>query len=113
MEAYLPDEANLTDEAYRNATLLPKYSKKDIRVWKMGVAVSSRYMPRDCDLMVGPFNLWTIEEKLAWVDHQDRKDKWLRVENGRLGALWNERTGGFSLGQKQVDKLKAIQEKDP
>jgi hypothetical protein len=109
-----PEGADLTDEAYRKAEKLPIYPKKELRLWRK--CRSLKHMPRFCESRAPPDNKWTMEEKIAWADHDQRETRWIDEEMERQGAFWNTRKNeaGHGLlppGYLQVKRVLAIKER--
>jgi hypothetical protein len=63
-----PKGADLTDGAYRKAEKLSVYIKKYLGIWRTALDILSRGMPRFCASRVPLYNIWTMEEKVVWVD---------------------------------------------
>jgi hypothetical protein len=60
--------ASLTDEAYRKACSLPGYSQALLKEWKYVISLTSYGMPLFCETRATLYNIWTMEEKLTWID---------------------------------------------
>lgn len=87
-------EADLFDEAYRKANKLPKYKAKELREWARMLALLRKGMPRFCESRQEPDIIWTMEEKLAWMDQDRRQEVFIEQEEERLHKVWHGKVPG-------------------
>ena len=93
---------DLSDIAYRKQKGLPKYSLKETRLMQSTLSVTSERMPRFCESRARPYNLWTLEEKVAWVDRSKLEEKWTWENTQEVAAYWNSKTPGELKYQRAV-----------
>jgi hypothetical protein len=92
--AQQPIGSSISDTAYRKATGLPQYSQKELGAWKNALSITSLGMTLFCDTRQAPYNIWTIEEKIAWVDWDRAQTEWTEKEERAIAERWNGKPPG-------------------
>jgi hypothetical protein len=86
----------LSDQAYRKATGLPIYTGAELNSWKHAISITSLAMPLFCDSRKEPYNIWTLEEKVAWVDQSGAEEAWFEEEEQAIAKRWNGKPPGHA-----------------
>jgi hypothetical protein len=63
-------------------------------------------MPRFCETCQKLYNIWTIEEKVAWVDAILAEGKFIEEATVRLAKHWNGRTPGYGEYMRALELQK-------
>lgn len=99
-----PKGADISDQAYRVDCKLPIYKAAQLKAWKSSLGLISKGMPRFCETRQAPYNIWTMPEKLAWIDAAEAQDKWINAEEEALAKRWNGKTPGHLDYKKALDR---------
>jgi hypothetical protein len=67
-------------------------------------------MPLFCESRLPPFNIWSIEEKITWADHDIRFDEWTLKQTELLSKYWGGMMPGQGVYDRVLRKKKAGQE---
>lgn len=84
--------AKLDDATYRTAKELPVYTPKQFASWKKLLALPRIYaMPEHCESRIPPFDVWHIEEKVAWADKITNEGIFIEKATEDAAFYWNGR----------------------
>lgn len=105
------DGADLSDVAYRKSTKLPKYKKKDLKLWAEVLSITSQGMPMFCTSRQAPYNVWTMEEKLAWMDKVRAEDDFSETEMQAIHDYWLQNFERMAPGHLDYTKAENRQKR--
>jgi len=100
---------DLSDTAYRKANKLPKYSVKDFRKWESTMSIE--HMPRFCETRQRPFNIWTMEEKVAWIDDLGDQEKWVTQASEAIAEYWETEWDIRTPGESDIRRARLARSK--